>query len=301
MTQLETPMDARCVSWRCCARSSRNTPRSTASLARRARRGAPGCSSIACGRAAADARIERRRSSRAGRGRSHSRSRCRSSVGWSATASAVFGTRSRPPAPASGSDRRRHRQSPALPPSLTPPSPRDAERDRRARSARCADYARRPGAPRCRAHGRDVRSAPAACDPRPLPGADRVGQELDPVVVAGGRRAGRRGRWARGASSPAALGWHGLLDGRRRSACRHRPQPGRAGANDNLSGVAVLAALAERWREAPIEGIRVLLVSAGAEEELQGGIYDFLDAHGEHLDPATTRILTVDTSARSSS
>jgi hypothetical protein len=67
------------------------------------------------------------------------------------------------------------------------------------------------------------------------------------------------------------------------------------GANDNLSGVAVLVALAERWREAPIEGVRVLLVSAGAEEELQGGIYDFLDAHGEHLDPATTRILAVDT------
>jgi Peptidase family M28 len=67
------------------------------------------------------------------------------------------------------------------------------------------------------------------------------------------------------------------------------------GANDNLTGVAVLVALAERLRADPIDGARVILLSAGAEEELQGGVYGFLEAHGEHLDPATTRILAVDT------
>lgn len=107
-----------------------------------------------------------------------------------------------------------------------------------------------------------------------------------PVAVAVGLAARRhRLRWGGTVFSTVAAG---LLADIARS-------PVVPGANDNLSGVAVLAALAERWREAPIEGIRVLLVSAGAEEELQGGIYDFLDAHGEHLDPATTRILTVDT------
>lgn len=67
------------------------------------------------------------------------------------------------------------------------------------------------------------------------------------------------------------------------------------GANDNLSGVAVLVALAERWKDDPIDGVRVMLVSAGAEEELQGGVYGFLADHGARLDPATTRILAVDT------
>src|SRR5690606_13969527 len=67
------------------------------------------------------------------------------------------------------------------------------------------------------------------------------------------------------------------------------------GANDNLSGVAVLVALAERWKTEPVEGVRVLLVSAGAEEELQGGIYGFLQDHAAELDPATTSCLVVDT------
>ncbi|MEH3054115.1 MAG: M28 family peptidase [Patulibacter minatonensis] len=67
------------------------------------------------------------------------------------------------------------------------------------------------------------------------------------------------------------------------------------GANDNLSGVAVLVGLAERLRDAPIDGVRIMLVSAGAEEELQGGIYGFLEAHAAQLDPATTRIFAVDT------
>ncbi|MGH2832392.1 MAG: peptidase M28, partial [Solirubrobacteraceae bacterium] len=44
------------------------------------------------------------------------------------------------------------------------------------------------------------------------------------------------------------------------------------GANDNLSGVACLVALAELLSKHPIAGVRVLLISCGAEETLQDGI-----------------------------
>ena len=51
------------------------------------------------------------------------------------------------------------------------------------------------------------------------------------------------------------------------------------GANDNLTAVAVLVALAEALRDNPVEGVRVQLVSAGAEEVLQGGIYGYCERH----------------------
>lgn len=66
------------------------------------------------------------------------------------------------------------------------------------------------------------------------------------------------------------------------------------GANDNLSAVAVLVALAERLREQPIPGLRVLLVSCGAEEVLQGGIYGFAARHFPVLDRERTWMLTLD-------
>jgi hypothetical protein len=67
------------------------------------------------------------------------------------------------------------------------------------------------------------------------------------------------------------------------------------GANDNLSGVASLVALAELLREHPIPGLRVLLVSCGAEETLQDGIRAFVTRHRHELDPATTRFVNLDT------
>jgi hypothetical protein len=67
------------------------------------------------------------------------------------------------------------------------------------------------------------------------------------------------------------------------------------GANDNLSGVACIVALAELLREQPIPGLRVLLVSCGAEETLQDGIRAFLASHCHELDPATTRFVNLDT------
>ena len=66
------------------------------------------------------------------------------------------------------------------------------------------------------------------------------------------------------------------------------------GANDNLSGVSCLVALAELLHERPIPGLRVLLVSCGAEETLQDGIRAFVRRHRHELDPATTRFVNLD-------
>jgi len=67
------------------------------------------------------------------------------------------------------------------------------------------------------------------------------------------------------------------------------------GANDNLSGVAVLVAVAESLRAEPVEGLRVLLVSCGAEEVLQGGVYGFVERHLKPLEPTGTLVLNLDT------
>ena len=67
------------------------------------------------------------------------------------------------------------------------------------------------------------------------------------------------------------------------------------GANDNLSGVAALVALARRLRDEPPAGLRVLLASCGAEEVLQGGIYGFVERTLRPLDPGSTWVLNLDT------
>jgi hypothetical protein len=67
------------------------------------------------------------------------------------------------------------------------------------------------------------------------------------------------------------------------------------GANDNLSGVSVLVALAERLRTEPISGLRVMLVSCGAEEVIQGGINSFAKQHFPTLPQDRTWFLALDT------
>jgi Zn-dependent M28 family amino/carboxypeptidase len=67
------------------------------------------------------------------------------------------------------------------------------------------------------------------------------------------------------------------------------------GANDNLSGVAVLVALAELLSEQPPSGLRVLLVSCGAEETLQDGIRAFMARHADELVRGRTFVLNYDT------
>lgn len=63
------------------------------------------------------------------------------------------------------------------------------------------------------------------------------------------------------------------------------------GANDNLSAVAGLIGLAQALVERPINRVRVLLVSCGSEETLQGGIYGFVARHSPGLDTGRTSFL----------
>lgn len=67
------------------------------------------------------------------------------------------------------------------------------------------------------------------------------------------------------------------------------------GANDNASAIAVQVALAERLAAEPVTGLRVLLVSCGAEEVVQGGINSFARDHFPELDKHHTWFLVLDT------
>ena len=66
------------------------------------------------------------------------------------------------------------------------------------------------------------------------------------------------------------------------------------GANDNLSGVAVLAGLARLLRQQPIEGLRVLLVSTGSEESFMEGMRGFANSHFESLPLDSTKFVCID-------
>lgn len=108
-----------------------------------------------------------------------------------------------------------------------------------------------------------------------------------PALIASGARSGRRGRLFAGIG--LALGAAASFA----DIARNRIVPG---ANDNLTGVSVLFHLASAFKaRAPSKGLRVLLVSCGAEEVLQGGIHGFLARHGESLPTDTTWFVNCDT------
>jgi hypothetical protein len=67
------------------------------------------------------------------------------------------------------------------------------------------------------------------------------------------------------------------------------------GANDNLTGVAVVLAVARMLRERPIEGLRVVLVSTGSEESFEEGMQGFAKRWWPRLPRESTRVLVVDT------
>jgi Zn-dependent M28 family amino/carboxypeptidase len=68
------------------------------------------------------------------------------------------------------------------------------------------------------------------------------------------------------------------------------------GANDNLSGVAVLLEVARRLQEhPPPAGVRVVLLSAGAEEANQEGMLAFARRHFGDLPTDATSFLCLDT------
>ena len=66
------------------------------------------------------------------------------------------------------------------------------------------------------------------------------------------------------------------------------------GANDNLSAVATVVALAHELRENRPEGVRVLLVSTGSEESFMEGMQGFGRRHFAALDPATTEVVCLE-------
>ena len=66
------------------------------------------------------------------------------------------------------------------------------------------------------------------------------------------------------------------------------------GANDNGTGVVALLALARRLLERPPEGLRVILLSAGAEESFSEGIKTFGERHFDQLPRESTMFLAVD-------
>jgi Peptidase family M28 len=66
------------------------------------------------------------------------------------------------------------------------------------------------------------------------------------------------------------------------------------GANDNLSAVAVVVALAHSLREEPPEGVRVLLLSTGSEESFMEGMQAFARRHFPALDRETTEFVCLE-------
>lgn len=66
------------------------------------------------------------------------------------------------------------------------------------------------------------------------------------------------------------------------------------GANDNLSAVAILLAIAHALRERPVRGLRVLLVSTGSEESFMEGMQAFARRHFSELDPGRTEVLCLE-------
>jgi Peptidase family M28 len=66
------------------------------------------------------------------------------------------------------------------------------------------------------------------------------------------------------------------------------------GANDNLSAVAVVIALAHSLRRKPPAGVRVLLVSTGSEESFMEGMQAFAKRHFAGLDPDTTEFVCIE-------
>jgi Zn-dependent M28 family amino/carboxypeptidase len=107
-----------------------------------------------------------------------------------------------------------------------------------------------------------------------------------PTMVAIGAARRRRGLLAAGVAG-SALGMAAFEDVAR--------SPVVPGANDNLTAVAVLVALAELTAEHALSGLRLLLVSCGAEEVIQGGIYGFAARHFPALDRERTWFLNLET------
>jgi hypothetical protein len=99
----------------------------------------------------------------------------------------------------------------------------------------------------------------------------------------------------------AALGWRRLTQAgvaASLGASAAMMDIGRAevvpGANDNLSAVAALLAVAEDLERNPLPGLRVLLISTGSEESFSEGMQGFGRRHFAELDRERTEFLCLE-------
>jgi len=92
------------------------------------------------------------------------------------------------------------------------------------------------------------------------------------------------------------LRWNGMVFALGASAAMANIAASRVvpGANDNLSSVGVLAALAHELAERPPEGVRVILLSTGSEEGFMEGMQAFGRRHFHELDRATTEFVCLE-------
>ncbi len=111
---------------------------------------------------------------------------------------------------------------------------------------------------------------------------------------------------ARGAARDDRRRAHGATPLRRRAASRsarsarqQSPTSGAARRSRARTTTSRASRRSSRWRELlreqPVPGLRVLLVSCGAEETLQDGIRAFVASHRDELDPARTAFVNLDT------
>jgi acetylornithine deacetylase/succinyl-diaminopimelate desuccinylase-like protein len=66
------------------------------------------------------------------------------------------------------------------------------------------------------------------------------------------------------------------------------------GANDNLSGVAALISLARSMSQAPPDDVRMIFLSAGAEESFEEGSQAFLRRHRDTFPDGSTYVIAID-------
>jgi len=107
-----------------------------------------------------------------------------------------------------------------------------------------------------------------------------------PLLITLGSLLGRRGLLAPGLALAGGSALTFAEIGARRPV---------AGANDNLSGVAVMLALARALQDDPVHGLRVMLVSTGSEESFEEGMRGFATRHLARMPRDRTHIIVVDT------
>ena len=92
------------------------------------------------------------------------------------------------------------------------------------------------------------------------------------------------------------LRWNGMVFALGASAAMANIGASRVvpGANDNLSAVGALVALAHELAERPPEGVRVILLSTGSEEGFMEGMQAFGRRHFQALDTATTEFVCIE-------